>query len=32
MGRWQILKKQPLVICDTGHNREGLEYVTRQLE
>lgn len=32
MGRWQILKKKPLIICDTGHNREGLEYVTGQLE
>jgi dihydrofolate synthase/folylpolyglutamate synthase len=31
MGRWQILKRKPLVICDTGHNREGLEYVIRQI-
>ena len=30
-GRWQILKRQPLVICDTGHNREGLSYVVEQL-
>jgi dihydrofolate synthase/folylpolyglutamate synthase len=30
-GRWQILMKKPLVICDTGHNREGLRYVIRQL-
>ena len=30
-GRWQVLKRKPLVICDTGHNREGLEYVIRQL-
>ena len=30
-GRWQILKRKPLVICDTGHNREGLEYVIRQI-
>jgi dihydrofolate synthase / folylpolyglutamate synthase len=30
-GRWQILKRNPLVICDTGHNREGMEYVTHQL-
>jgi len=29
-GRWQILRHNPLVICDTGHNREGLEYVIRQ--
>jgi dihydrofolate synthase/folylpolyglutamate synthase len=31
-GRWQILNKSPLTICDTGHNREGLEYVVSQLE
>lgn len=31
-GRWQILGKQPLTICDTGHNREGLEYVLRQIK
>jgi dihydrofolate synthase/folylpolyglutamate synthase len=31
-GRWQILNKTPLTICDTGHNKEGLEYVIGQLE
>ncbi len=31
-GRWQILSHNPLMICDTGHNKEGLEYVTRQLK
>jgi dihydrofolate synthase/folylpolyglutamate synthase len=30
-GRWQILNRSPLTICDTGHNREGLSYVLRQL-
>jgi dihydrofolate synthase/folylpolyglutamate synthase len=30
-GRWQILGKEPLIICDTGHNREGLEYVINQI-
>jgi len=24
LGRWQILQRNPLVICDTGHNTEGL--------
>jgi dihydrofolate synthase/folylpolyglutamate synthase len=24
MGRWQILQRSPLVIVDTGHNKEGL--------
>ncbi len=31
MGRWQILGRNPLTICDTGHNREGLEYVVNQI-
>ena len=30
-GRWQILNKQPVVICDTGHNFEGLKYVFEQI-
>ena len=30
-GRWQILKTNPLTICDTGHNKEGLEYVIKQI-
>jgi dihydrofolate synthase/folylpolyglutamate synthase len=31
LGRWQILGKEPLMICDTGHNKEGLEYVIDQI-
>ena len=31
-GRWEILRKEPLVICDTGHNSHGLQYVARQLK
>ncbi|MBA4321987.1 MAG: dihydrofolate synthase [Odoribacter sp.] len=30
-GRWQILGRKPLMVCDTGHNREGLEYILRQI-
>jgi len=30
-GRWQVLSTCPLTICDTGHNREGLEYVIAQI-
>jgi dihydrofolate synthase / folylpolyglutamate synthase len=26
-GRWQVLSKTPLTICDTGHNKEGLAQV-----
>ena len=30
-GRWQTVGKKPLIICDTAHNREGLEYVLDQI-
>jgi dihydrofolate synthase/folylpolyglutamate synthase len=26
-GRWQILSREPLTICDTGHNKDGLAQV-----
>jgi len=32
MGRWQILGHNPLVVCDTGHNVDGIRYVVQQLE
>ena len=31
-GRWQVIGHKPLTICDTGHNKEGLEYVLDQLK
>ncbi|WP_308990914.1 folylpolyglutamate synthase/dihydrofolate synthase family protein [Mariniflexile litorale] len=31
MGRWQTLHTHPKVVCDTGHNKEGLSYVMQQL-
>ena len=31
LGRWQILKNEPLVICDTGHNEDGIKEVVSQL-
>ncbi len=31
MGRWQVLQKNPKVICDTAHNSEGLAIVVEQL-
>jgi dihydrofolate synthase/folylpolyglutamate synthase len=31
-GRWQILKKNPTVICDTGHNAHGLNQTMKQLK
>jgi dihydrofolate synthase/folylpolyglutamate synthase len=30
-GRWQILQQNPTVICDTAHNKEGLQIVIKQL-
>lgn len=32
LGRWQILKESPRVICDTAHNRDGLKIVMNQLQ
>jgi dihydrofolate synthase / folylpolyglutamate synthase len=32
MGRWQILGQNPLIICDTGHNEEGIRWVVSQLK
>jgi dihydrofolate synthase/folylpolyglutamate synthase len=31
MGRWQVLSKRPLTICDTGHNVGGMQYIANQL-
>lgn len=31
MGRWQTLSSRPLVICDTGHNVAGWQYLARQI-
>ena len=31
-GRWETLQTKPLVICDTGHNSHGIQYVARQLK
>ena len=30
-GRWETMQEKPLVICDTGHNSHGLQYVAQQL-
>lgn len=32
LGRWQQISDEPRVICDTGHNKEGLSEVIRQLD
>ncbi len=31
-GRWQILSKKPLMICDTGHNEAGIAEVVKNIE
>lgn len=31
MGRWQKINSSPLVICDTGHNLAGWEYLSKQI-
>jgi len=31
LGRWQVLQNAPKIICDTAHNKEGLNYVIAQL-
>ncbi|MEO6633565.1 MAG: folylpolyglutamate synthase/dihydrofolate synthase family protein [Mucilaginibacter sp.] len=30
-GRWEILNRQPLTICDTGHNPEGIQEVLQNI-
>jgi dihydrofolate synthase / folylpolyglutamate synthase len=32
MGRWQTLSTNPLVICDTGHNVDGIREVVKNIE
>lgn len=31
-GRWQNLNEKPLVICDTGHNEDGIKEVLKNIE
>ena len=31
-GRWQLVRRKPDIICDTGHNSHGLKYIARHLE
>ncbi|PLX19343.1 MAG: tetrahydrofolate synthase [Marinilabiliales bacterium] len=30
-GRWQVLGYNPMIVCDTAHNLEGLKYVIEQI-
>ena len=31
MGRWQKLSDRPTLVCDTGHNTGGMQYIAEQL-
>lgn len=31
LGRWQIINQSPLVICDTGHNVDGITQLVEQI-
>jgi len=30
-GRWEVLNRHPLTICDTGHNPEGMQEVLQNI-
>ncbi len=32
MGRWQVIARQPKVICDVGHNEAGFAFILKQLK
>jgi dihydrofolate synthase/folylpolyglutamate synthase len=32
LGRWQTLNTKPLMVCDTGHNKAGIEEVLKNIE
>ncbi len=32
IGRWNTIQKNPKVICDTGHNEDGIKLIVQQLE
>lgn len=32
MGRWQVIAQNPTIVCDTGHNVGGMQYVVEQLQ
>jgi len=31
LGRWMTLNESPLVICDTGHNEDGIKLIVEQI-
>jgi len=31
-GRWQVLRKEPLTVCDIGHNEEAIEDLMKEIQ
>ena len=31
LGRWQIIGEKPLIVCDTGHNEDGIKQILLQI-
>jgi len=31
-GRWEIISREPLIICDIGHNTDGIKEVVKQIK
>jgi dihydrofolate synthase / folylpolyglutamate synthase len=31
-GRWQVLNRKPMIVCDTGHNLDGMKEVLLQIK
>lgn len=31
-GRWQVISKEPLIVCDTAHNEHGIIEIAKQLK
>lgn len=31
-GRWQQLETKPTIVCDTGHNEDGIQWIVKQLK
>ncbi|WP_232302819.1 bifunctional folylpolyglutamate synthase/dihydrofolate synthase [Draconibacterium sediminis] len=32
LGRWQVIGNNPLTVCDTGHNEDGIKSIVEQLK
>lgn len=32
LGRWQVIGNNPRVVCDTGHNEDGIRAITEQIK